>query len=269
MKTQQSALTLEEIASRIEVTTDTLRNWQRLGVLKFPVSEEEIDSIKEELVARGKLSSRANKLYKQKAKKGAKRHWSDYESSLDESFRGREGIYYTPQSIVEDMMMTIPRHDIDRKIFLDPCCGSGNFLVEALGMGFSPENIYGFDTDPEAVAIARGRVPGANIICGDFLEACSDLTMRLTISTPTPHGASGSTGFRGGYIRSTMLLPIRPTQQHFLWLRHGVFWLAEGVWDFWSKRRYSTLVPSRGCASGWSRISIFVLLRIMAAHSTP
>ncbi|MFR9603448.1 MAG: N-6 DNA methylase [Rikenellaceae bacterium] len=266
MKTQQSALTLEEIASRIEVTTDTLRNWQRLGVLKFPVSEEEIDSIKEELVARGKLSSRANKLYKQKAKKGAKRHWSDYESSLDESFRGREGIYYTPQSIVEDMMMTIPRHDIDRKIFLDPCCGSGNFLVEALGMGFSPENIYGFDTDPEAVAIARGRVPGANIICGDFLEACSDLTMRFDyIYTNPPWGKRLDRVQRRLYTQHYATPHSADTTALFMVAAWGV--LARGG-------RMGFLVQEAvfnigTCASGWSRISIFVLLRIMAAHSTP
>ncbi len=189
MKTQRSTLTLKEIASQIEVTPDTLRNWQRLGVIKFPISEGEIASIKEELRAQGKLSSRANKLYKQKNNKRVERHWSDYESSLDESFRGREGIYYTPQSIVEDMMSTIERHDIEHKLFLDPCCGSGNFLVEALNMGFRAENIYGFDTDTDAVEIARSRVEGANIEVLDFLAHADTIPLRFDyIYTNPPWG---------------------------------------------------------------------------------
>ncbi|MGH8899100.1 MAG: TRM11 family SAM-dependent methyltransferase [Egibacteraceae bacterium] len=50
---------------------------------------------------------------------------------------------------------------------LDPCCGSGTILNEALGVGWTA---LGSDLDPDAVEIARVNVPGAVIehadVCG-------------------------------------------------------------------------------------------------------
>jgi site-specific DNA-methyltransferase (adenine-specific) len=80
----------------------------------------------------------------------------DYESSLSESHRNKEGIYYTPQSVVDDML-SVSAAEIGNKVFLDPCCGGGNFIIRALEVGFKPENVYGFDTDENAVAISRKR----------------------------------------------------------------------------------------------------------------
>ena len=58
---------------------------------------------------------------------------SKYESSLSDSYKNKEGIYYTPQYIVEDMLKDIV--DVEDKTFLDPCCGSGNFIIEAIKKG--------------------------------------------------------------------------------------------------------------------------------------
>jgi site-specific DNA-methyltransferase (adenine-specific) len=60
--------------------------------------------------------------------------------------------------------------------FLDPCCGSGNFIIEAIKTGIAPENAYGFDVDENAVAITKERIrreigfESPNIIAGDFLN---------------------------------------------------------------------------------------------------
>ncbi len=162
-------LTSHEIVAELEISADTLRNWQRLGVIERLISRGEIGEVKQKLIGQGRLSSRANKLGKV-GDKIAPKHWSEYESSLTDRVRNREGIYYTPDDIVRDMMATISSEkSLAEKRFLDPCCGSGNFLVEALKLGFLPQNIYGFDTDSKAVAIARERVPGAKIRRGDFL----------------------------------------------------------------------------------------------------
>lgn len=65
--------------------------------------------------------------------------------------------------------------------FLDPCCGSGNFLVEAVKAGIAPENIYGFDTDQNAVFIARERIKKEfgidppHVRVGDFLQEATIL----------------------------------------------------------------------------------------------
>lgn len=48
---------------------------------------------------------------------------------------------------------------------LDPCCGSGTILSEALAAGW--EDVYGADVDPDAIDIARHNVRGANFAVGD------------------------------------------------------------------------------------------------------
>ncbi len=182
-------LTLRELASELEITADTLRNWLRLGVVNREISKSQIAKVKEELARQGRLSSRANKLYKV-GEVAEQQDDSDYDMTLSESHRNREGIYYTPEDIVANMMSTIPTDEsLAEKKFLDPCCGSGNFLVEALRIGFSPENIYGFDTDPNAVAIARKRVVGARIKCGDFLALSRSIRTKFDyIYTNPPWG---------------------------------------------------------------------------------
>ncbi len=200
-------LSLKEVSKELEVSIDTLRNWLKQGIVKQPITKCQISDIKDQLVAQGKLSSRANKLYKRgrDESEGAKdivANWEQYESSLDESHRNREGIYYTPVAIVNNMMSKVPAGDLSERIYLDPCCGSGNFLVAALEMGFKPENIYGFDTDPTAVSIAKSRVVGANIECGDFLEIASKLTIRFDyIYTNPPWGKRLSEELRKKYTQ--------------------------------------------------------------------
>ena len=49
-------------------------------------------------------------------------------------------------------------------------------IIEAIKKGFAPENVYGFDTDENAVAITKKRIrelcgyESDNIFCGDFLS---------------------------------------------------------------------------------------------------
>jgi tRNA G10 N-methylase Trm11 len=49
-------------------------------------------------------------------------------------------------------------------VLLDPCCGSGTVLGEALAAGWRAR---GLDLDPEAVRAARRNVPGADVRVGD------------------------------------------------------------------------------------------------------
>jgi site-specific DNA-methyltransferase (adenine-specific) len=80
-----------------------------------------------------------------------------YQQSLSESYRNKEGVYYTPEHIVSDMFRP-PREDVSTSVFCDPCCGSGNFIIRAIEIGFSPGNIIGFDTDPVAVELTKTRI---------------------------------------------------------------------------------------------------------------
>ncbi len=72
--------------------------------------------------------------------------------------RKKSGAYYTPTTVVkrllghlfEASLMT----DGQNKSLLDPCCGTGNFLLQ-LPPGIPKENIYGSDIDVDSVLIAR------------------------------------------------------------------------------------------------------------------
>lgn len=76
-----------------------------------------------------------------------------YQSLSSEGSKSDQGIYYTPSKIVEG---SIDQLDRPIETFLDPCCGTGQYLVAAARiLCLNPENIHGFDCDPTAVNIAR------------------------------------------------------------------------------------------------------------------
>ena len=185
-------ISIKSAAEQLNVSVTSIHNWIKEGILKTvnnSLTQECIDDFKRDYLNKNKLSSRANKQYKDihnhnqltedichKVNSGLSgEELSDcYEDSLSESYKNKEGIYYTPQYIVEDMMRNIV--DVENKTFLDPCCGSGNFIIEAIKKGFAPENVYGFDTDANAVAITKKRIKelcgyeSDNIFCEDFLS---------------------------------------------------------------------------------------------------
>ncbi len=103
----------------------------------------------------------------------------EYEAGLSNSYRNKEGIYYTPSDIAGKFFKHLPE-DRAQLTFCDPCCGTGNFLIEALGNGFSVANVYGFDTDGTAVEIAKRRIyektgmDSPNVRTEDFLRLVAE-----------------------------------------------------------------------------------------------
>jgi len=75
-----------------------------------------------------------------------------YQSLLAEGAKARAGAYYTPPEIGRGM---IAEHTKPNSMFLDPCCGTGLFLLLASEIITNPENIVGYDMDEVAVHIAR------------------------------------------------------------------------------------------------------------------
>lgn len=97
-----------------------------------------------------------------------------YQCLLWEGKKNATGSYYTPRTITANMTKGL---DFSQgQIFLDPCCGSGSFLLALTGA--SPEQIYGIDNDPIAVMLAKfnlllnypDKVFTPQIYCGDFLQ---------------------------------------------------------------------------------------------------
>jgi len=75
-----------------------------------------------------------------------------YQSLFSEGSKSKQGSYYTPLAIVQNMIKD-SLHSTDKA--LDPCCGTGQFLLAFADTITDPENIYGYDIDPVAVLIAR------------------------------------------------------------------------------------------------------------------
>lgn len=170
-------VSIEEAAATAKVSSATIRNWIKTGNLSLE-QKGHIDSraLTELLKTRPgtkKLTSRANKSQKDfhdheqlanaifiklnRQDIDPTKLGDDYQKSLSESFRNKEGIYYTPSHVVNNLF-DADNSDLSELTFLDPCCGSGNFIVRALELGFRVENIYGFDVDPVAVEITRRRI---------------------------------------------------------------------------------------------------------------
>ena len=186
---------IEDSARILGVSRATVRNWIKTGYLvivsKGQISRDSVEYFTNNISGTEKLNKRANKSKKDTHnheyvmtkffKKAHSNHevleliGESYESSLSDSYRNKEGIYYTPQNIVCDLLSL--KHKLTgNETFCDPCCGSGNFLIRALEIGFKPENTFGFDVDHVAVEIARKRIQektgykSENIKCSDFLQ---------------------------------------------------------------------------------------------------
>ncbi len=75
-----------------------------------------------------------------------------YQSIMLEGEKAVKGSYYTPNFIAEEV---INDYLNERHKILDPCCGTGQFLLTAARIIKDPKNIYGIDIDSIAVRIAR------------------------------------------------------------------------------------------------------------------
>lgn len=97
-----------------------------------------------------------------------------YQSLITEGERNITGQYYTCENVVKyivgDKVLS------DNETFLDPCCGSGAFLMAVKTS--NPSNLYGFDINPTAVMIASTNILikykdkefCPHIYCLDFLS---------------------------------------------------------------------------------------------------
>lgn len=209
LKEKITNLTLTETAKLFQVARETVSNWVREGYLELDsqnrVTQDSIEKFQQDFAGKVKLHARANKLHKGGSDIAEVSRWiqkelmrktfdssigSRYEQMLSESYKNKEGICYTPQWIVEDMLDEVEING--SQLFLDPCCGTGNFLVMALERGIKPNNLYGFDTDPNAVLIAKRRIKemtgceAPHVVCADFLHECSQLKVRFDLVFTNP-----------------------------------------------------------------------------------
>ena len=77
-----------------------------------------------------------------------------YQSLIAEGKRILKGLYYTKPVIVNEMLSDI--RVLNGEKLLDPCCGSGIFLLKV--QRAQMEQLYGIDNDPLAVMIAKANL---------------------------------------------------------------------------------------------------------------
>ncbi|OGK12758.1 MAG: hypothetical protein A2W80_18325 [Candidatus Riflebacteria bacterium GWC2_50_8] len=76
-----------------------------------------------------------------------------YQSLMQAGKKANQGSFYTPAAIIDDIFKD---HAGLKGSFLDPCCGTGQFLLRAARQGYDhPQKLYGIDSDSRAVRIAR------------------------------------------------------------------------------------------------------------------
>jgi len=78
-----------------------------------------------------------------------------YQSLLDEGKKSQGGSYYTPNSLIEGIIEDLSSQIKAGSKVLDPCCGTGQFLVSFSKHIFNPLLLWGYDIDPIAVQIAK------------------------------------------------------------------------------------------------------------------
>jgi len=123
-----------------------------------------------------------------------------YQSLMSEGTKNQKGSYYTPEKIVDKYLTNIPA---DCK-FLDPCCGTGSFILSASRNIKNPLNIYGFDIDKTACFIAKINLViwykdiqfRPNIFHTDFLTEENIDTDFDIIATNPPWGADNTRKYR-------------------------------------------------------------------------
>jgi type I restriction-modification system DNA methylase subunit len=97
-----------------------------------------------------------------------------YQCLQTEGNRNRDGMYYTSSPVANILLRDV--HVSKEARFIDPCCGSGNLLLNISAT--DPKNLFGIDSDPIAVMIAKCNMIMKypennfypNIFHKDFLE---------------------------------------------------------------------------------------------------
>ena len=190
-------ITIEKAAELLSVSTATIRNWIKTGLLNKYTNGISVKSIKSLLhdISSGKikrLNSRANKnnsartfipnellvsdisenqivsllshvkengldadkfiLELLKNKELSIKPEILYQSLRSEGGKSKDGSYYTPDEIVNDIINDL-KISKGYKIY-DPCCGTGQFL-KYLDKRFQNVEIYGKDIDSTAIKITE------------------------------------------------------------------------------------------------------------------
>jgi len=104
-----------------------------------------------------------------------------YQSFVAEGNKAQAGSYYTPKKIVDEIVNDCVKEDY---LVLDPCCGTGQFILSASFKTKNPNNVWGFDIDEMAVRIARLNL----LLCFPDTDFTPHIYHRNTLLDATAEG---------------------------------------------------------------------------------
>lgn len=78
-----------------------------------------------------------------------------YQSLLNEGQKSQGGSYYTPRKLISEIAGDFAVQINSSTKVLDPCCGTGQFLISFSKYVSNPLLLWGYDIDPIAVQIAK------------------------------------------------------------------------------------------------------------------
>lgn len=119
-----------------------------------------------------------------------------YISLKNTGSRKSSGIYYTPAHIVDQMVQPlISQTGSSCPDMIDPCCGTGNFLLSLAKSPYGAARLHGQDVDPVAVTLTRINLALCpkrpdlntlykNITCGDTLHSLPHKEYGLIVGNP-------------------------------------------------------------------------------------
>lgn len=107
-----------------------------------------------------------------------------YMSLLSTSKKSKAGSYYTPISIVRQMIKNLSKQcdDFVKKNVWDPCCGTGNFLISLNSQGVPITHLYGSDLDKTSVIICRMNLLLMNPL-SDYRFLCNHFDCRNSLTS--------------------------------------------------------------------------------------
>lgn len=162
-----------------------------------------------------------------------------YISLRDLSRRKQTGAYYTPTQIVKKLLdnLFVDGFSPDGKTYLDPCCGTGNFLIGLLERGVSADLLYGQDIDEISVLVTRINMFLLNkdltkeqlytqFICGNTLENTFPKTFSVVLGNP-PWGYDFSKDEKSFLLKKYKSVKTKGVESYDLFIEKGIDLLAD------------------------------------------
>lgn len=139
------------------------------------------------------------------------------------------GRYYTVAPVVNYMVEAVCKRLPPHPKVLDPAAGSGAFLEALVGRA----EVWGVDTDPQALALCKESAPGARLIEADALTAEIPGGFDAVVGNP-PYIATGLRGARAAPPDQALLRKLYPEAAQYklntypLFIQRGLDLLRPG-----------------------------------------